>query len=380
MGLPILITVPRFRKPKSLRTFIALLLVNLAGVAIALVVVEGAARLVGLKSRSVKGGDRSFWRYEELRGWGLRPAYSGRDFRGGPDQGIIHVNAQGFRGPDFARSGGRDSRRILILGDSFAFGVGVDEPHVVSSRLAEAVNADHELTGGNRVDVLNLAVSGYSTDQEVLTFEAEGAPLGPDVVILLMCDNDFDGNLQNFAYSRYYKPRYRLEGPDLRLVDTPAPRAERRRPVRTWLFDNSAFAAALVARLDRRGTKNASVFLAPGFSEPSRESPELLMVALLNKLGREVSRAGAVLVTFNTGHRGEQTPVFQAVRPELQRSGIEHLGLEGPLGEARKRHPELAWDFGSDTHWNVASHDLAATVIHLHLRKLAREGKIHLGR
>ena len=315
-----------------------------------------------------------------MRGWGLRPGSSGRDFRGGPDPGVIQVNAQGFRGPDFVPPAGRGSRRILILGDSFAFGVGVDEPHIVSSRLAEMVNADHELTEGAHVDVLNLAVSGYSTDQEVLTFETEGAPLGPDVVILLMCDNDFDGNLQNFVYSRYYKPRYRLDGGTLRLVDAPAPRAERRRPIRTWLFDNSALAAALVGPLDRRGTRRAESFLAPGAPDASPESPELLMLALLEKLDHDASGAGAVLVTFNTGHRGEQTPLFHAIRPELQRKGIEHLGLEGPLGEARKRHPGLPWDFGSDTHWNVASHDLAARVIHLHLRKLGREGKIHLAR
>src|SRR5204863_6859917 len=114
----------------------------------------------------------------------------------------------------------------LVLGDSFGFGVGVGEDHTVSSRLADLINGDKELVFGNHVDVLNLSVSGYSTDQEVLTFEAEGAPLDPDVVVLLMCDNDFEGNMQGFTYGRYYKPRFVLDGPGVRLVDTPPPRAE----------------------------------------------------------------------------------------------------------------------------------------------------------
>ena len=365
----------------SIRSMVLVALVNVAGFAGAFLVAEGAARLAGLQARgAARAGDRGLWRYEALRGWGLIPGASGEDHRGGPDRAAVRVNQQGFRGAGFARTKGRDSRRILLLGDSFGFGVGVDEPHSVSSRLEELVNADKELTAGQHVDVLNMSVSGYSTDQEILTFEAEGAPLDPDVVILLMCDNDFDGNMQGFAYGRYYKPRFVLEGGDVRLVDTPAPRAERRRPVRTWLFDHSAFQAALVGFADRPRLRRLENFLAPGEARRSPGSPEELMVALVRKLDREVRQAGAALVTFNTGHRGEKTPLFQAIRPELERAGIAHLGLEGPMGDARRRRPELQWDFGGDTHWNVPAHDLAARVMHLHLRKLAREGKVRLAR
>lgn len=242
------------------------------------------------------------------------------------------------------------------------------------------VNADPEMTLGHHVDVLNLSISGYSTDQEILTFESDGAPLDPDLVILLMCDNDFDGNMEGFMYGRYYKPRFLLDSGNVRLVDTPAPRAERRRPVRTWLFDHSAFQGALVGWVDRPRLRALARFLAPGAATRSSGSREELMIALLEKLNREVTKVGATLVILNTGHRGERTPLFQALRPLLNRAGIAHLGLEGLLGDARRSRPDLRWDFGQDTHWNVASHDLAARVIHLHLRKLAREGRVRLNR
>lgn len=363
-----------------LRQAVTVLAANLLGVLLAFGAAEGVARLAGLEARGTIRGDRGLWRYEALRGWGLIPGASGLDNRGGPDRGVVRVNAQGFRGADFARTKGPDTRRILVLGDSFGFGVGVDEPHTVAARLHDLVNADAELTLGRHVDVLNLSISGYSTDQEILTFESDGAPLDPDVVILLMCDNDFGGNLEGFAYGRYYKPRFLPDGGALRLVDTPAPRAERRRPIRTWLFDHSAFQAALVGWVDRPRLRRVARFLAPGEAPRSPGSPEDLMVALLDKLNREVAKVGATLVVFNTGHRGEKTPLFQSIRPRLDQAGIANSGLEAQLGDARRRRPDLRWDFGDDTHWNVSSHDLAARVIHLHLRQLAREGKVRLAR
>ena len=363
----------------QLRKWLFVFLVNLFGVVMVLGLVEAIARVAGLEPRGTARGDRGLWRYEGLRGWGLTPGASGEDNRGGPDRGLVRVNAQGFRGSDFARKE-PNARRIILLGDSYGFGVGVDEHHTVSARLADLVNADPELTLGNSVDVLNLSISGYSTDQEILTFEAEGAPLDPAVVVLLMCDNDFEGNMQSFAYGRYYKPRFLLEEGGLTLVDTPAPRAERRRPVRTWLFDHSAFQVALVGFVDRPRLRRLARFLAPGAAAASPGVQEDLMLALLLKLNREVARMGATLVTFNTAHRGEKTPLFQSIRPALEKGGIAHLGLEAQLSDARRRRPDLPWDFAGDTHWNVAAHDLAARVIHLHLRKMAREGKLRLSR
>ena len=117
-----------------LRKIVMVALVNAVGVAISFGLAEGLARLSGLEARGAVRGDRGLWRYEALRGWGLIPGALGEDNRGGPDRGAVRVNAQGFRGPDFARSKGPGTRRILLLGDSFGFGVGVDEPHTVTAR------------------------------------------------------------------------------------------------------------------------------------------------------------------------------------------------------------------------------------------------------
>jgi hypothetical protein len=81
-------------------------------------------------------------------------------------------------------------------------------------------------------------------------------------------------------------------------------------------------------------------------------------------------RAGARFVLFNTGHRGERTPLFQVLRTDLRRDGAQFLGLEGTLGEARQKEPGRLWDFGRDTHWNAPAHDLAAQVAGNYLKKI----------
>jgi len=87
-------------------------------------------------------------------------------------------------------------------------------------------------------------------------------------------------------------------------------------------------------------------------------------------------RSGGRFVLVNTGHRGERTPLFQALRRRLHPEGVHFLGLEGVLGEARTREPERPWDFGRDPHWNVAAHALVARVVR---EFLAAEGLLERG-
>jgi lysophospholipase L1-like esterase len=348
----------------------------LAILALGVSLAEGGLRLAGHAPGRVGGADRALWQYQPRLGWINAPGATGQDFRGGPDLGSVRINSLGLRGPELAPGKPAGVRRVVVLGDSFAFGVGVDEQHVVSARLQAILNGDHDLAEQARFEVVNLGVSGYSTDQELLLFEELAPRLQPDIVIVLMCDNDFEGNTLDFVYGRYYKPYFEAS-PVLRLLGVPVPRAQDRRPVRSWLLDHSALltdfehgrrGGPFVARL-RAG-------LAYGTPVPRESDAQGLMVALLQRLRQDADRAGASLALFNTGHVGERTPLFQALRPRLAALGFFQLGLEDALGRARKRDPSLPWDFGSDTHWNVASHALAAQVIHDYLRLLVREGDV----
>jgi hypothetical protein len=104
-------------------------------------------------------------------------------------------------------------KRILIIGDSIAFGTGIEAEKRFSSMLGEGL--------GDDVEVLNCAVCGWGTDQELLYFESFARHLDPDIVILQVTLNN---DLLNNMFDRLYlesapKPRFELDGDSLILLD-----------------------------------------------------------------------------------------------------------------------------------------------------------------
>ncbi|HET7292745.1 MAG TPA: hypothetical protein VFM88_09980 [Vicinamibacteria bacterium] len=95
----------------------------------------------------------------------------------------VQTNSLGFRDREYpADKGG--SFRILGLGDSFAFGVGVEEPMAYLARVEEALRPE-------RVEVINAGLVGAGPDTEARLLEDVGPRLRPDLVVLgLFVGND----------------------------------------------------------------------------------------------------------------------------------------------------------------------------------------------
>lgn len=93
----------------------------------------------------------------------------------------VRTGECGFRGPcDWSPTA---DRRLLVLGDSYAFGQGVSLENRFDSELARA---------RPRWSIVNLGVMGYGTDQEILGARPFVARLNSgDVVLLLVFGNDF---------------------------------------------------------------------------------------------------------------------------------------------------------------------------------------------
>ncbi len=117
-----------------------------------------------------------------------RPPYiyidnaDGLDFRlvPGADLGDgIVLNDRGFNDRDWPIEKPAGTMRIVCVGDSFTFGVTPrDEtiPTVLGEVLGERI--------ARPVEVHNLGVSAYGTDQQAVMLEREGLPRDPDVAIV----------------------------------------------------------------------------------------------------------------------------------------------------------------------------------------------------
>ncbi len=116
--------------------------------------------------------------------WGLAPGVRGNA------GATATINEAGFRGPmpQVPRPQGRE--RVLVLGDSTYFGHGVKDAETLVVATETALRRSvHD------VEVVNLAIPGYSSEQSRLLLEELGLDLQPTLVLIgnLWSDNNVDG-------------------------------------------------------------------------------------------------------------------------------------------------------------------------------------------
>jgi lysophospholipase L1-like esterase len=89
-------------------------------------------------------------------------------------------NRLGYRDRDHAVAKPAGAYRIVVLGDSIAAGLHIESNEDVFPAVLERLLGDR----GLRAEVINLAVSGYNTQQEVETLRVRGLRYQPDLVLV----------------------------------------------------------------------------------------------------------------------------------------------------------------------------------------------------
>lgn len=203
---------------------------------------EGSLALVERRdpgeAESESSGIDRLHRYSEAYGWEPRPGRYVEDGR------VITINDNGYRGEAAAEMPTPGRRRVVVLGDSVAFGLYASDHETYAAALEDRDSG---------FEVLNLAVQGYGPDQALRRLEGLGLSLRPDVVVLGFClGNDFaDAMLPTFLFDEAHpKPFFTLEDGALVKHD-----AHLRLPFRErtalWLEENSRLYRRLTSTPER---------------------------------------------------------------------------------------------------------------------------------
>jgi lysophospholipase L1-like esterase len=117
--------------------------------------------------------------------------YIGRPGAHGVVSGVsVSFNQLGLRDRDYALRKPPGATRIIALGDSMTFGVGVSEPDTFPRVTERLLN--QRLNRPGSVEILNFGIPGYNTPQELAQFQELGLPLRPDIVVVGFLYNDLE--------------------------------------------------------------------------------------------------------------------------------------------------------------------------------------------
>ena len=112
---------------------------------------------------------------DEEIGWRMAPGYRGNFFK----NTRVEINSLGLRDREYGEKVNGEIR-VLSLGDSFAFGHGVEHNESYAKQLEARLQS---MAGDTRVQVISGGVDGYNTYQAVMEFERLAPILVPDFVI-----------------------------------------------------------------------------------------------------------------------------------------------------------------------------------------------------
>jgi hypothetical protein len=164
------------------------LLVKIIGVLLSFLVAfamaEGAVRLF----RPQEVGPVRFTCDPELGEIPVPGQHGERHFPGVFDF-IYSNNSLGWRGPREFRADKQATYRVLFLGDSFTYGLGVNDEKTFAAQVEKILTADRL-----SVEVMNAGCPGKGTDYEVKVFDTVGRKFHPDLTVLCFFCNDFQDN------------------------------------------------------------------------------------------------------------------------------------------------------------------------------------------
>ncbi len=129
------------------------------------------------------------WQFSSKYGTMLFPDREMVHERPGHWRFIYTTNANQCRGELIPLSNSYERVNVLVLGDSYSFGTGVNDNEVYAAVLSEKL--------GDGYDTVNFSVGGWGLTQHIRRFYEFGRLYDPSVIVVQFCDNDPRDNYKN---------------------------------------------------------------------------------------------------------------------------------------------------------------------------------------
>jgi lysophospholipase L1-like esterase len=340
---------------KNLRGILVNLSLIIISTLFALTLSEIALRLIGVKPLYVSPERDHFWKYDPLLGWAHEPGQEGI-FETPQFRTVVRINDNGLRDRPHSYNRQNDIERIVVLGDSFAWGYGVEESERFSQLLEKSLD----------VEVINAGVSGYSTDQELLWYKNEGIKYETDLVIVELAGNDVSDNERQLVSTVYYKPKFVLEEDQLVPTNYPVPKTSAQGKFIYALSQRSALVYFLVQRyfdllsLYRNAKVDSHHTNSPVHGISAEREDFKLTIALLDEI-RNIAKsrkAKFMIVATDRWWDSPSSETYPDFINALRTEGFLVLDVESMPGF----DPEVML-IPNDGHWNQAGHKFVADEI-----------------
>jgi hypothetical protein len=303
----------------------------------------------------------------------------------------VTINNEGFRDINHAVAKGPETFRVVVLGDSNAEAFQVRQEDTFWSVLERRLQSCPWLSR-RPVEVLNFGVSGYSTTQELLTYEKFARKYRPDIVLLaFFIGNDLRENVRSLTEAGppigILRPFHTVSG-DALVLDNSFLKATADWGKPDW-FDHSRIVrmVRMVASwLKYRSQRivDARALISP--PDPEYQGAWNVTEKILARLNTEVKADGARLVvaTVSTGQQVDPDPerrsrnarqgsIQDLFYPDKRlhrlsrETGFQMIPLAVAMSEAAERTKAFFHGFPNTApgvgHWNQSGHSVAGQIM-----------------
>jgi hypothetical protein len=279
-------------------------------------------------------------------------------------------NSLGWRGRREYREAKQTDYRVLFLGDSFTYGLGVNDDQTFAALVEKALRTDHL-----SVEVMNAGCPGKGTDYELKSFQTVGRKFHPDLTVLGFFCNDFQDNERSEYYNISRKGELQVKPLDCSRSTIKNVLA--RLPAYNWLISWSQAANLVkqagvqmmvnrVRKADPEAAKGLVVTYNRSASGYATAANTKLVGIYLERLKAAVQQAGGELMIFYIPMSTEvsdyrQTSTISPDERVMERlaaaNGLVLWSLTPLLAHSGQSIDRLYYPEG---HWTAAAHAIAA--------------------